>query len=136
MDSFLGSIICYLYIDILILLVPALLTTYWYLQIYKILKYKEAFSVSNPSRVLWFPLSSLICFLPPVIGHLIIVITRQQFNGIVMNLLFGYVAEFWIFLNLLGYWFLRPDLREKSQSEETKQSISLRATAVFSQSLL
>lgn len=111
----------FLIIDILTKFIPLVLISYYYWKVYKEIKKSQYFIPVNDRynslRLLWFPLTCAICFMPDIVGHLIIILRRQLFSQIVMSIIFGYLLRIWILFNLLGYWFLKPQLKEEKVCE-------------------
>ena len=112
--------VVYLFVfDIVGKLIPIIFTFFCYWSVHKMLTgpYEKTSDEKQPvaPRVLWYSGIQFICFLPGIMADL------SGLFGFVrpfqLNLVIYALHHAWGFLNLVVYWFLRPQNRRKQSFE-------------------
>ena len=99
-------------------LLPILITSYYYFQVYRMLKVQSlmiTYSKTTTTRMSWYPLIPIICFGPGALLEIIFT-SRASCLPFWASLVVNILHRCWGFLNLLAFWVFKPSTNDRTES--------------------
>lgn len=112
--------------DLMGTLLPILITLYCYYRVFETLSSMTG-SIINPTRVLYYSIIQMVCFMPGIIADLVFIFQQSRYN-VVCAIVVGFLHRCWGFLNLLAYWFTNP----QQEAQEVKETPEVRKSSTSS----
>jgi len=126
-----NKLMFYLVFDIFGTLLPVLMISFCYFQIYKKLKEAYKFHLAqsriNPNKILIYAFIPILCFVPLVASDPFFTL-RGEIIPFPLQLFITVTRRSWAFLNLLAYWFLNPAFERGNSLNSADNSANLSAS--------